>query len=117
MKFLLDSCIGWNVHLTLVEAGHDVAHVGDRGKDPSDPEILARACAEGRILVTLDKGFGRWAVKQRHPHRGILRLLNLSTQEQVEMCLNVLIRHASELEAGAIVTATPDKIRIRHPRR
>ncbi len=62
MKILLDSCVWGKARGDLESAGHDVVWVGDWPEDPGDEEILAHACSERRILVTLDKDFGELAV-------------------------------------------------------
>jgi predicted nuclease of predicted toxin-antitoxin system len=48
------------VKVRLVDAGHDVVWMGDLGPDPGDEEILNLAREQQRILVTLDKDFGKW---------------------------------------------------------
>jgi predicted nuclease of predicted toxin-antitoxin system len=65
--------------------------------------------------VTLDKDFGELAIVRGSPHRGILRLCNLRSTQQAEVCLHVLALHGAELSAGAIITAEPRRIRIRPP--
>jgi predicted nuclease of predicted toxin-antitoxin system len=97
----------------LLDAGHDIEWTGDWPEDPGDREILDKAREQGRILVTLDKDFGELAVVRRIPHGGILRLVALSTRQQVAVCLAALRRYEQELEAGAIVTAEAGRIRIR----
>ncbi len=68
MKVMLDTCV-WGGALTgLRAAGHDVVWTGEWDKDPGDDEILARAQAEERVLVTLDKDFGEMAVFRGVPH-------------------------------------------------
>ena len=94
-------------------AGYDVIWAGDWTEDPGDEQILGTACNEERILVTLDKDFGELAIIRGLPHHGILRLVNLSTKQQVAVCLQVLSRYGHELEAGAIVTAELTRVRIR----
>jgi predicted nuclease of predicted toxin-antitoxin system len=113
LRVLLDTCVWGGVRKALSEAGHDVLWAGDWPVDPGDEEVLERAHLEGRLLVTLDKDFGELAVVHRMPHHGILRLVALSTSQQVEMCLAVLAKYASQLEAGAIVTADARRIRLR----
>jgi predicted nuclease of predicted toxin-antitoxin system len=81
--------------------------------DPGDEEILARAHAEGRVLVTLDKDFGELAVVRGRPHAGIVRLVNWSALQQASICLSVLARYGTELQIGAIVTADPSRVRVR----
>jgi len=88
---------------------------GDWAKDPGDEEILATAYREGRILVTLDKDFGELAIVRGFPHCGIVRLVNLSSQEQAAVCLQVLKRYGEELQIGAVVTAEVGRVRIRPP--
>ena len=62
MKLLLDSCVWGGAVGRLRAAGDDVAWSGDWPVDPGDVEILARALAEARILVTFDKEFGELAI-------------------------------------------------------
>src|SRR5215471_7150915 len=113
MKLLLDACVWGRAKSPLEAAGHDVVWAGDWTEDPGDAAILARACAENRILVTLDKDFGELAVLHDAPHRGIIRIVNCPARRQADICLEVLARHAAELVAGAIVTAEPGRLRIR----
>ena len=115
MKVLLDACVWGKALSPLRAAGHDVVWAGDWAEDPGDEEILARARAEGRVLVTLDKDFGELAVYRRIPHSGIVRLVDISASRQAAVCLHVLALHGHDLEAGAIVTAEPGRIRIRVP--
>jgi predicted nuclease of predicted toxin-antitoxin system len=115
VKLLLDSCVWGGALVELRAAGHDVDWAGGWPQDPGDEEILARALAEGRILVTLDKDFGELAIVRGLPHGGILRLANFPARQQAKACLRVLGLHGSELEAGAIVTAEPGVLRVRPP--
>lgn len=115
MKVLLDSCVSGSLIEQLAPAGHDVAWVGNWDRDPGDEEILARAHEEGRVLVTLDKDFGELAVVRGMPHSGIVRIVNVPTRWQAEVCRRVFDLHGSELQAGAIVTAGPGRLRIRPP--
>jgi predicted nuclease of predicted toxin-antitoxin system len=115
MKVILDTCVWGGVRQALSAAGHDVIWAGDWDEDPGDDEILAKAYREGRVLITLDKDFGTLAFLHGRPHAGILRLVNLTTQQQTIVCLSVLQRHSAMLQAGAVVTAELDRVRIRLP--
>ncbi len=115
MRMLLDSCVSGKLLGPMGSAGHDVAWVGDWERDPGDEEILGRAHEDGRILVTLDKDFGELAVVRGMPHSGIVRLAGLSLKDHAAVCLEVLELHGAELEAGAIVTAEPGRLRVRPP--
>jgi predicted nuclease of predicted toxin-antitoxin system len=75
MKLLLDTCVWAGAKGELAAAGHDVVWVGDWPQDPGDEELLSRAHADGRIVVTLDKDFGELAIVRGQPHAGIIRLV------------------------------------------
>lgn len=113
MKLLLDSCIWGPAQNRLATAGHDVVWAGRWSRDPGDREILARAHREDRILVTLDKDFGELVVVRGQPHPGILRLVGFSARQHAEICLEILEGYGQELQAGALVTADPGRVRIR----
>jgi predicted nuclease of predicted toxin-antitoxin system len=115
MLILLDSCVWVGARAELAAAGHDVIWTGDWPEDPSDEEILARTHTEGRILVTLDKDFGELAIVRGTPHCGILRLANIAARQQAAVCLYVIAQHGAELQAGAIITAEPQRLRLRPP--
>lgn len=74
---------------------------------------MALAHHEGRILITLDKDFGELAVVRGQAHAGIIRLAILPAIQQVRFCLMVLARYGVELQAGAIVTIEPGRVRVR----
>ncbi len=116
MKLLIDSSMSIGVVPVLQAAGHDVAAISDLWpEDPGDDVILARAHAEGRIVVTRDKDFGEPAVLQDQPHTGILRLWDTPARLQAAVVEAVLNQHGTDLQAGAIVTASPYRVRIRQP--
>ena len=113
MRLLLDTCVWGGAVGALTEAGYDIVWSGVWDQDPGDEEILATAHSEDRILVTLDKDFGELAIVHRAPHSGIIRLVGFSARQQAIACTRILDLHATELQAGAIVTAEPGRIRIR----
>ena len=113
MKVLLDACVWGGVRGPLEGAGYDVVWAGEWPQDPGDEEILRRAHQESRVLVTLDKDFGELAIVRGQVHSGIVRLVALSTRQQMESCLAVLARYGAELEAGAIVTVEAGRVRVR----
>jgi predicted nuclease of predicted toxin-antitoxin system len=113
VRLLLDTCVWGKARAELEAAGHDVIWAGDWPSDPGDDEILARAYAEKRILVTLDKDFGELAIVHARPHCGIVRLVGISARQQATICLRVFGSHGTELEAGGIVTAELGRLRIR----
>lgn len=68
MKLLLDACVWGGAARELEGRSHDVVWAGARSEDPGDEEILRRAHADGRALVTLDKDFGEIAIVRGVPH-------------------------------------------------
>ena len=55
MKFLVDQCLSPTHAALLSGAGHDAVHVAGRGMERAeDPQILALAEAEARVIVSAD---------------------------------------------------------------
>jgi predicted nuclease of predicted toxin-antitoxin system len=115
VKILLDSCVWGGARRSLIAAGHDVIWAGEWSEDPGDQAILAHAHSEQRILVTLDKDFGELAVIRGVPHSGIIRIVNMSARDQAVACAHALAMHGEQLQAGAIVTIEPGRLRLRPP--
>jgi predicted nuclease of predicted toxin-antitoxin system len=115
VNILLDSCVWGGARAEIVAAGHDVIWAGDWTEDPGDEEILARAHAEGRVLVTADKDFGELAIVRGQPHSGILRLVNIPARRQAAVCLQILTRYGEDLAGGALITADRGRVRVRLP--
>ncbi len=113
MRVLLDTCVWGGAKAGVAAGGHDVVWGGDWAEDPGDEEILARAHAEGRVLLTLDKDFGELAVVRGLPHHGIVRLVDFAARRQAEVCLWVLRRYGAELAQGALITVEPGRVRVR----
>ena len=65
------------------------------------------------ILVTLDKDFGELAIVKGQAHCGLIRLLGFRVAEMAAVIARLVERHEPSLLAGAIIVATPNKIRVR----
>jgi predicted nuclease of predicted toxin-antitoxin system len=115
MRVLIDSCLSYTVGDVIAAAADDVETVHSWPSDPGDAEILAIAYQQGRVLITMDKGFGMLVMRERMPHVGIIRLTNTPAEQHAELCLLVLERNVHELEAGAMIIADPERVRIRSP--
>ena len=113
MKLLLDTCVWGGARTVLQSAGHDVVWTGAWAEDPGDEQILAYAHAENRVLVTLDKDFGEFAVVRGQQHSGIIRLVDISAKRQGDVCAWLLNKYAAELEKRAIITVDDTRVRIR----
>jgi predicted nuclease of predicted toxin-antitoxin system len=61
MRFVADENIARATVERLREVGHDVAWVSTDAPGSTDEQVLARAVADDRILITADKDFGELA--------------------------------------------------------
>ena len=110
MRVLIARCVAGSVAAPLAAAGHEVECVADW---PGDAAILAHARNTGQVVLTLDKDFGELAIVLGHAHRGIVRLVGLTTAQQATASVAALNRYAAELSRGALVTAGPGRTRVR----
>ncbi|MCA6589191.1 MAG: DUF5615 family PIN-like protein [Pseudanabaena sp.] len=113
MKFLVDVNASGVLSTLLVELGHKVACVKDVNPRMGDDEIIAWAVREERVIVTTDNDFEQMIWLQQKNHCGVLRLENLPRAERKQLLQEVLFNHSQDLELGAVVIATKQKIRIR----
>ncbi|WP_334904475.1 DUF5615 family PIN-like protein [Nostoc sp.] len=97
----------------LLDLGHDVACVRDVNSKMSDSEILDWAVREKRIIITTDSDFEQIIWLQERQHCGVLRLENLPRSERIALLQEILDSYVQDLEAGVVVIATQQKIRIR----
>lgn len=113
MKLLLDTCVSNKAKKLLIAEEYDVIWSGDWLEDPGDERILNIAHKQQRIFITLDKDFGELAIVQGLPHYGIIRLVNISATLQATTISSILKHYFTELQNGAIITASESRIRIR----
>jgi predicted nuclease of predicted toxin-antitoxin system len=117
VKLLLDANLSPEVGRRLKEAGHDAIHVGDIGLlTATDPEILQAAAQEERILLTADSDFGALLALGSLASPSVLLLRSadhLRPTEQAELIGANLPQIAEDLEKGAIVSLTRDRLRVR----
>lgn len=67
MRFLADENFPLDAVKALRQRGQDIVWIRTESPGISDPEVLSRAQAENRILLTFDKDFGELAFKTRLP--------------------------------------------------
>lgn len=113
MRFLLDMNASGALLSLLLDSGHDVVCVRDVDRKMSDSEILNWAVRERRIIITTDSDFEQMIWLQARQHCGVLRLENLPRSERVSLLQDVLSSWSQDLEAGSVVIASKQKIRIR----
>ena len=116
MKFLADMGISMRTVVWLRTLGHDAVHLREQGLQRAvDTEIVAKASAEGRIVLTMDLDFGYLlAVSGQHVPSVILLRLSDERSEVVNDRLgDVLAQCYEALEAGAIISVGDETIRVR----
>lgn len=92
--------------------GHDVAESRDREPDPGDRVLLEWAADEGRVIVTMDKDFGRLIFLEKTPQCGLIRLPDVPAAKRIDLVEQVLLRHADDLSEKALITVRGGRLRI-----
>lgn len=95
--------------------GHEVIEARESGPDPGDREILARASAEGCVLVTMDKDFGEFIFVEGQSHCGLVRLPDVPSDKRITLMEKVLASHAADLNERSVVTVRGGRIRTSRP--
>lgn len=91
-------------------------HVADLGlQGATDDEVLARADAEGRIVVTADTDFGTLLALTGAPGPSVvlLRRPGRRSVERARAILLVLTLVDEQLNRGAVVTVEQTRLRVR----
>jgi predicted nuclease of predicted toxin-antitoxin system len=94
--------------------GHDVVSVKETMRGATDPEVLAQAQAQERLVVTFDKDFGELAYRFGLPAASGVILFRLSGPSPEIDNARALAALASGIEwAGSFSVVTNDRIRVR----
>lgn len=113
MRFLLDESVNFPAAVHLRALGDDVKSVvGDFQAGLGDPEVLAIALREQRILVTNDRDFGELTFQRGLSQAGIVlfRLESEDRATKLAWLKFILEAHADDLRHFVVIT--PRGVRI-----
>ncbi len=116
MKFLLDMGIARSTATYLRTNGHDALHLRDEHLQRlPDDQIITKARAEERIVITHDLDFSRLIAlsQQAAPSDIPLRMDNMQPDNVNRHLLEVISHFEMELSAGALVSVNEQGIRMR----
>ncbi len=113
-RLLLDENIGVFVTANLRQDGYDIFSILESMPGAIDLQVLAKARREKRILITLDKDFGRLVHFRFRKHAGVILLrLNDESPKNIYRILTLTLNQPSVKLKGKFVVATETKIRLR----
>jgi predicted nuclease of predicted toxin-antitoxin system len=111
-RFLADEIFPADLADWLRDQGHDVQHAAARYSGESDPTLLEIAQKDGRILLTLDRGFGDLVFRRRL--RAVHGIVLFRIRSQPPGLFRSNIRSFFESEpklAGHFTVVTPGRFR------
>lgn len=114
MKFLADECCDAGLVRAIRDDGHEVLYALESLRGASDDELLRRAVAEERLLLTEDKDFGELVYRLRRPAHGII-LLRFDVVDRASKItrLRELVTQKADRLVGSFIVLEVDKIRLR----
>ena len=116
MKLLLDQGLPRGTIRHLAELGIAAEHVGDLGMaKATDARILESARERQAVVVTLDSDFHTLLATSRAVSPSVVRIRieGLKGEPLASILGRVLTEAQAELGAGAVVSVTVDRIRVR----
>jgi predicted nuclease of predicted toxin-antitoxin system len=116
MKLLLDQGLARSTVQHLAAVGISAEHVGDLGLAAArDEAILEAARLRQSVVVTLDADFHQHLAVTRATTPSVIRIRieRLKGDEVAKIVEQVIAMASTEIAAGAVVSVTKTKIRVR----
>ena len=113
MKFLADEDVPLpSVHL-LRDLGFDIESIVEDAAGSLDPEVLARAVRDERVLITRDRDFGKLVIKEGRAAPPALIYVRDSGRDprSVGRLVSALIAHDGEAILDRFVVVKPRRHR------
>lgn len=114
MRFLANENFPGDAVTALRASGHDVVWVRQDAPGMNDPDILAWAMRDGRVLLTFDKDFGELAWQARLPASCgiVLFRLPMPPPDRVGKFLSSRIEERTDW-SGNFAVIEPGRVRMR----
>ena len=116
MRFKVDENLPVEVADLLRAAGHDAATVSDQGiGGAQDPDLARLVRHEGRVLITLDGGFGDIRSYPPEEYAGLV-VLRLPRQDKtfvLDVCQRLIGQLPKEPLTGRLWIVEANRIRVR----
>jgi predicted nuclease of predicted toxin-antitoxin system len=116
MKLILDEGLPMRAAALLRESRIEAQHVLELGLGgASDQAVLDRAARDLAVVVTLDADFHQILATTGADRPSVIRVRieGLQGRALADLLLTVLNQSSSELEAGAVVSVTSHRLRLR----
>ncbi len=116
MRVKLDENVPRSVIGVLSGAGHDTDTIVDEGLGgATDDAVFAAAQQGGRLLLTLDRGFGDIRRYRPGTHAGVVvvRLVEQSAAAVREAVRRLVAEHGLDDLSGAVTIVELERLRIR----
>jgi predicted nuclease of predicted toxin-antitoxin system len=116
MKLLLDQGLPRSTIAHLANVGIVAEHVGDLGMAAAtDDQILDEARRRNSVVVTLDAEFHQKLAISRATSPSVVRIRieRLKGMQLAAILAQVVSTARAEIVAGAVVSVTPSRIRVR----
>jgi len=113
MRFMADESCDFSVVRARREAGHDVLCVSESSPGVEDAEVIARAHADGRVVLTEDRDFGQLVFAVSRPAAGVVYLrFPAKARDAMGQAVVALVGERRDALAGSFVTLRPGRARI-----
>ena len=113
MDFVADESCAGPVIRALHEAGHDVIAISEIAKGEADEQVLERALAEKRVLITEDRDFGELVYARGRSTAGVLLVRFPSSVRRAKPAtvVEAVAKLGLRLQ-GAFAVVEPGRVRI-----
>lgn len=115
MKLLLDEGLPASAGRVLADMGIDAVHTQDAGLSAwPDDRIIDWCRAEGRLIVALDGDFHSILARSKETTPSVIRIRieGLKGDALAALVMRVLALAGEDLQAGALVTVQPSRVRV-----